>query len=816
MSFADPHHCPGCGGPIAGEDRCPACGFRLTSPEARKLWQVLLSADSLLEDARRASVDEPVSHAAAGPMVPTERPLPQPPESATPQRRTPQLSTGSVILGLGALFLIVAAIVFISVSWDVLGATGRTLVLLVITGAIAGVATWSTRRRLRASAEAMWTVFFGFFAIDYFAARSYGLLGLDSLDWDHAVLVFGIVTAVLGVAVALAGRRFLLLRAPSLAGGLAVWVASISVVGVLDGPFFWRVLAGLALAGAATGIAGLLSLRLLMVTSGTAAGAFFVAGVLAAIDDLAEHPNLDQLAQHGLPMLVMAAVAAGMGLAVNRLRLPAAGFATLAIASLVFTPSIAASTPEGGYLAAAGLAVLLAVGLIRGSGEWKTGARISGGLILLGLGLASLGWFSSAVESILPADADLFAEGWAARLIAGADRPGPAWVAAITFLAIAVATYAVLRWPECREYARPLQPAPVFFGMLGAGVTVVAAEPPAILAAAIALALGTGLLFLSRPSHQAWQALAFVLVVIPAAMAVISRSATLTIWIAVAVVLGAVAVLWTTDWLRRASAFGSTVLVLGSVAIGSAQAGLGDPGTRIAALIASIIALALGSFILRGFVARSEVEIAGGLGIVAVLISAVDEGLAAQALLWTIAGACTVVIGLLTADRGRLRYVGSGALGVAWVLRLLASDVNTIEAYTAPFAVVLLAAGLGAMRGDTDLGTVRALGPGLSLALLPSLPLALNDPTGLRALLLGIVAFITLVNGMWQKWQMPFLSGSAVLILLVVWNVGPVANGLPRWFLIAAAGAVFTGFGITWESRVGNARSAAQYVRNLR
>ena len=68
-----------------------------------------------------------------------------------------KMSTGSILLGLGALFILVAGIIFITVSWGSLGVTGRALVLLAFTAVIGLLATLITRRGLRASAEALWT-----------------------------------------------------------------------------------------------------------------------------------------------------------------------------------------------------------------------------------------------------------------------------------------------------------------------------------------------------------------------------------------------------------------------------------------------------------------------------------------------------------------------------------------------------------------------------------------------------------------------------------------------------------------------------------
>ena len=176
MRFADPSVCPSCAAPISGRSICTKCGFDLTSQAARELWQTLLHADALLEKARPGctgrSVAEPAVQAASLPKAPA---IPKPPV----QRK---LSTGSILLGLGALFILVAGIIFITVSWGSLGVMGRALVLLAFTAVIGLLATLITRRGLRASAEALWTVFLGLVTVDWFAAWDQGLFGLDGLS----------------------------------------------------------------------------------------------------------------------------------------------------------------------------------------------------------------------------------------------------------------------------------------------------------------------------------------------------------------------------------------------------------------------------------------------------------------------------------------------------------------------------------------------------------------------------------------------------------------------------------------------------------
>ncbi len=816
MSYADPHACPSCSGVIDGQPRCPHCGFNLASPPANQLWQTLLQADTLLEEARRKKWTTTPDK----PLVPTDVPLPRPGPAVPvePVIRQPRWSTGSIILGLGALCLIVAALVFITVSWDVLGATGRTLVLLAITLAIAGVAAWSTRKSLRASAESLWTVFLGFFTIDYFAARSYDLFGLDSLNVEHAVLLYGVLAAVLGGAIGVFSARTMTLRAPAVVAGLAVWIAAFSLGASVDWSFFWRAIAALALATVAAVIAWRVHLRLTLLIAGAAAALLYVIAAGGAIAVLADHPRLHSLAAdgHGAPMVVMIVLTVVIGLLAPKLRMPATAFAVLGAASLAFTPAEAGYPHEGGFISASILAVVLACVLIRGSNHWIQGARLGGAAILLALTTASLGWLGNAGQAISEGGDHGFSSAWGARLANGTDLPGPGWLAFTAFAAMAVSAFAVLRWPESRPYSEPLRPLPFFVAAFGIGAGIIAYEPPAILATGVVLLLGIGLLLMTRKRDELWQAASLLIVAVPALMALVSESATLTAWTAVAATLAAVAAFWKVVWLRQVSAFASAGLALGVVALAVDLGSFTERDTRIFLLVASILVLDLGTYLLRSFVGRIEVEAAGGLGMAAVLVSAVDAALGSQALLWTVAGASIALLGLLVADRRWFRLIGTGLLGVAWVLRLLASDVGTIEAYTAPFAFVLLAGGLWAMRKDTSLRTLFALTPGLSLALLPSIPQALEDPTGKRALYLGVAAAVALAAGIWRKWQMPFVFGSVVLALLVVWNVGPLANGLPRWILIAAAGIVLVGSGITWENRVRNARSAAQYIKNLR
>ena len=162
--------CPDCRGILDPSVTCTACGLQVRGPLALQLWDAMVVADGLIERLRRESQPQaqPQAQPVAQALVAAARPsrerrhrrspgndpgnrLPDPPRDPAPAQpepkasRLPSASVPVVLLTLGALCLLVAAIVFIAVTWNLLGLTGRTVVLLVFTGMLATVAVVLTR-----------------------------------------------------------------------------------------------------------------------------------------------------------------------------------------------------------------------------------------------------------------------------------------------------------------------------------------------------------------------------------------------------------------------------------------------------------------------------------------------------------------------------------------------------------------------------------------------------------------------------------------------------------------------------------------------
>ena len=108
------------------------------------------------------------------------------------------------------------------------------------------------------------------------------------------------------------------------------------------------------------------------------------------------------------------------------------------------------------------------------------------------------------------------------------------------------------------------------------------------------------------------------------------------------------------------------------------------------------------------------------------------------------------------------------------------------------------------------------LGSGLTLALLPSLLLALDEPVSVRGALIGAAGVLVLAAGMQQRLAAPFLLGALTTGILAVRHLEPVADAVPRWISLGGVGLVLLIVGVTWEARQRNLEQAHRYLTALR
>ena len=110
-----------------------------------------------------------------------------------------------ILLALGAGCLLVAALVFLAVTWSVMGVGGRTATLVGFTVVAGGLTAWMARRGLRGAAESLALVGYGLLTLDVVGADNAGWFG--DLSAAGLLVVVGAVLVVAGPAAAVGVRR---------------------------------------------------------------------------------------------------------------------------------------------------------------------------------------------------------------------------------------------------------------------------------------------------------------------------------------------------------------------------------------------------------------------------------------------------------------------------------------------------------------------------------------------------------------------------------------------------------------------------------
>ena len=79
----------------------------------------------------------------------------------------------------------------------------------------------------------------------------------------------------------------------------------------------------------------------------------------------------------------------------------------------------------------------------------------------------------------------------------------------------------------------------------------------------------------------------------------------------------------------------------------------------------------------------------------------------------------------------------------------------------------------------------------------------------------GVAGLIVLLAGAWQQLQAPIVLGAITLLVLGIDKIGPHAVRLPRWTMLAIAGALLLWVGTTFERRRDDVQRAARRLAGL-
>lgn len=821
--FADPTRCPDCGASIAERPTsCPACGLTLEGPVAASLFATLQSADRLLAELRTAVAPLPVPAAPAGSPAAALTPPGLPPYVATARPTRSGLSGASVpkiLLTLGALCLLVAAVTFLAVAWAWLGVGGRTAVLVGLTALAAVTTWWSHHTRLRAAAESLGTVALGLLALDLTGADNAGWFG--TLTPGALPLIVGLVVAIAAVGAALlSARRQPTLVAPQVVAGLAGWAAVAGLVELTDHLSISSAV-GVAVLLLVALVAHRIGLAVLPWAAGAAAVLWWLPLLGSGLVHLGDDPSLRGLWDEGLAWPVVAAallLASPLVVAHRRPWAPVLlGGGPALLLTIVALAPLVDEPPTAVLIGTLVALTLWAVAALVGPSRWRSLGVVA---LLPAFPVAAVLLLQIVADALtrVTGVGDPWTAGAGVRLAAASYDAQPVLLPIGTMVLLLVAA-AVARTLGARPEPRPTT------AVAGALVPVTAVAalasypvPLWLVVACLALvAVGLGGLAMTGLAglHDV-PALAAV-GVLGAALVTGLASDVLT-----AVVLAVASLLFVGWWAAgRSDLVRDVGRVLTPVAGGALiwtvaeLAGLHPEWRAVPVLIALGVLVVLAARVTVEGGAALTALVAGLASVAAGFLVSDSRGWWALAIVLTLAGAAQVVSSLANPHRRELAWSGGLMLAMATWVRLYDAGVTTPEAYTLPSALVLVAVGLVAVlrRG---LPTMMALTPGLSLATVPTLLQVLGgDPVSWRAFLLGAAALGLVLAGTRLHWGGPLVVGAIIGALLVIREAGPYAADLPPWLLIAVAGTVLTVVGITWERGLRDLRRGAAYLARL-
>ncbi len=609
--------CPVCGTPAApAPSPCPTCGLPAVAQAATVVARLGATIDEFARErdallgTLRAAARTAAPYAASPPVSPFAAPRPvaspvappgsaAPPPPLAPPRPSPQpvprrrLSPQQVLLGLGALLVVAAALAFVAVAWTRLGVAFQAAVMSTVTAAACAASALAARRGLRATEEALAAAGAALLAVDLGAARALGLWGADAVPprlWAGLSCV-----AVGGAALLLGLATRSTLTWPLvalLAAQPAAWL--LLPADLADGAAGVAVLAATALAD----VLVLLVLRpvlrpVALVLAALTGGAGALLGVVLAWGGA-------PVDSWGATAVLAATAAAAVGLLHRSPPVPAlpAPERTAATAAGVAAAALGGSLGQlgvGGAVVAAGLGlVLLTLAAPARAAGPLLGGLLAGGTVLSLAGAAVLADAGSAGPLAL-----LVLAGAAPAVLAAVGRPRVRPQA--TAAALAAPALAVLVAHE-GGLLDPV-PAGLLLALAGATAYAVAAlrtGAPEELAAAVTGTLAGLAAAALAAEAQAWGQVAVDLAVVGAAAgswAVVSgRRPVAVLAVADLVAAGWIAAagaeIRTPEVYTLPAAVGLLLLAVPALRAGAASWAAEGPATAVALLPAALVAVA--------------------------------------------------------------------------------------------------------------------------------------------------------------------------------------------------------------------------------
>jgi hypothetical protein len=232
------------------------------------------------------------------------------------------------------------------------------------------------------------------------------------------------------------------------------------------------------------------------------------------------------------------------------------------------------------------------------------------------------------------------------------------------------------------------------------------------------------------------------------------------------------------------------------VGAGSAEAGLSLAETGVALTL--LAAVAAGAHLLvgdrRGWPLLGVVVASGAVGFGLAATGTTTAWLAVLALAGI--GMAYAVVHESVAGAA---ISALAAIAAVWGL-LVDARVEAFDAYLAPVAILLVAAGTVARRQNRVSSWV-AYAPAIILLGGSALFERVEGGGGVHALVVGGVALAAVIVGGVKRLAAPLLLGTALLVALTLHESLAVTRQVPTWGWLALGGTVLVGVGIVMERR---------------
>lgn len=815
----DPTLCPECRSILSGDARCPACGLQLQGPAAVELWQTMQRADQLIDQLRLQAAAAPVP--AATPARPTPTGTAPPPPMRRPVKK-PSASVPVILLTLGGLCVMVAAIVFVAVAWGSLGVGGRTAILGLVTLLMTICAVVLTHKELRWGAETFWVIVTGMVIIDILGARAAGLFG-DDFHLSRKLSVALLLVLMSGLAYAVGiwsakkpAGQIISVQITALIG---LCIGNVSGIRAFETPGLMS-----AIVIPVFAILAIIAWRPVKIfgfgLSGLVIANWFWlvgVGILEALDTQAHWwASLDwwPLALAGgyaavatVPKLPYAA------------RVAAAGMCLSAWSLLILGPDHSTPTQRTTWIALMILASAILVAL--GGRVWSRAGSISGTLWAIPAVLSlALEAFSASIIDNQGSDQSLtkvvfggLEEAWWAQLLLG-----------ISVSALLLSAHRLL--PEHTRRNGLIASIPLTYLTMSTALIGVAG------ALGLPLWAFTGILtvLLVGAILTTWSCGPELTGLLPggattAALTILWLSATFDNDALAAILSSMLVVIMAGYWgaATRAGRRAETLIALAAIPILAMwilirtwfAVDLNTDFLSVSCAILAAVVLLAAKPVSRLSGQNPERLVLESIGIL--------FGIGASLFLWsehhgltiTIFAGTLALVSLIHQDREPFAWASVvGGLFGWW--SQVANDTFVPERYSLPLAAMLLAAGIWRLRRSPDQGSLRALAPGLILGLLPSLILALDDPLTWRGAILFAAGVLILLIGAFTRTASPFYAGAVITALMALRYLGPWAQGIPRWVGIGIVGLLLLGLGVSWEFGRKNLKTTSDYLRSLR